>query len=96
VDQVLVVLVFLMDEMHELCSLAESKFFPKLTIFGEPGGLEEKEQLTPGDRERRIGRSLPLLQVGPDREKWKGDLTIWGEGGRAGEQGDRVREVVCC
>lgn len=69
--------MFLMDEMHELCSLAESKFFPKLTIFGEPGGLEEKEQLTPGDRERRIGRSLPLLQVGSDIKR-KG---VWQSGG---------------
>lgn len=91
------VLVFLMDEMHELCSLAESKFFPKLTIFGEPGGLEEKEQLTPGDRERRIGRSLPLLQVGPDREKRMGIDNLGGgrQGGRLG-RANGARELACC
>lgn len=71
VAQVLVALVYLMEEVQELCVVAEDKHFPKLAIFGESGKLGE-DPLTPGDRERRIGRVLPFLQVrcdggGPER-----------------------------
>lgn len=71
----MVVFIYLSEEINELSHIAETTYYPKLTIFGESvavsssgggeeeGGEEATQALGPGDREKRIGRILPMLQV---------------------------------
>jgi WASH complex subunit 7 len=73
--KVVSILVFLCDEANELEEIAHAKFFRPLQVFGTAVPAEgnsnksssalsqdEEESLKPGDREKMIGKFLPLLQ----------------------------------
>lgn len=70
--KILIVLIFLCDEMKELKDIAETKFYQPLIMFGNmpeeiidsvnDKALSGNNSSSSGERERMIGRILPLLQ----------------------------------
>ena len=60
--KVLAVFAYLCEEIHELNEIAETNFYPKLTMFGVPVSGSEEAEPAPGQAEEQIGRILPLLQ----------------------------------
>jgi WASH complex subunit 7 len=70
--KVLIVLVFLCDEIHALQAIAANKFYPSLVMFGRsPIEIDSKDGdisdsapylKYPGNRERLIGLFMPTLQ----------------------------------
>ena len=61
--KVLAVFAYLCDEIHELHEIAESTFYPKVTMFGVPKcGVDDEAMPPPGQAEEQLGRMLPFLQ----------------------------------
>ena len=70
--KVLIVLVFLCDEIHALQAIATNKFYPSLVMFGRsPIEIDSKDGdindsapylKYPGNRERLVGLFMPTLQ----------------------------------
>ncbi len=67
--KILMVLIFLCDEMKELKEIAETKFYDTLIMFGsQPSEINPADdsgsggQLPSGERERMLGKIMPLLQ----------------------------------